>query len=150
LKKKRNKRPLSDKQTNLDKPIGFYVWSFLGILGALIFLYTCIRPVRVIGFDSGWLPFLLDGTLQHKLGEVFLWVPFFFAGLFTYTKSQLELNQFIERWKYPMMLGGILNLISWFDLKDDVWWHPFCWVVLFWGIFGAWLCRKLFLPRASN
>ncbi|MEM8906315.1 MAG: hypothetical protein AAGD05_00600 [Bacteroidota bacterium] len=125
-------------------------WLILGGLALFAFLLTCIRPIRALGFSNGWLPFLLDGTLQHKLGEVLLWIPFYYIGLSTFHQTQSDLLQRILSFRWSMLLGGILNLIAWWSLRHDVWWHLFCWVIFFWGLFAVPLCKRLFLPRAMD
>lgn len=134
----------------MKKKLGFYHWVKMGFVGLFIFMLTCIRPIREIGFSSGFQPFLYDGTMQHKVGELFLWIPFFYIGLSTFNLDRTALLQLIERCRWPMFLGGLLNLISWFSLKGVVWWHPFCWVIFLWGVFAVPLCKHLFLPRAIN
>ncbi len=135
------------KPTNPKVDNAYYIWLGAGILAMLIFALTCIRPIQRIGFSDGFLPFLYDGTIQHKIGELFLWIPFFYIGLNTFSKNRAELNALIERYRWSMMFGGFLNLVAWFSLKDVMWWHPFCWVVFFWGLFAVPLCRFLFLER---
>ena len=133
----------------MKKANGYYFWLGLGVLSLFIFALTCIRPIRAIGFSNGILPFLLDGKIQHKIGELLLWIPFFYIGLSTFDLNRSELLQLIDRYRWPMFFGGLLNLISWFSLKDQAWWHPFCWFIFFWGLFAVPVCKRLFLPRAK-
>jgi len=124
-------------------------WLSLGALALVLFFLTCIRHLRRLGISDGLQPYVFDGTIQHKVGELFLWIPFYFIGLATFHKTKSELEQMIYRFAPLMFLGGVLNLISWFSLKSVVIWHPFCWVVFFWGLFAVPLCKWLFLPRAK-
>jgi len=123
-------------------------WSILGWVVFLIFVMTCIRAMNMVGFENGFLPFWKDPRMQHKIGEFILVAPFFFIFLASFTKDKRTVNQMINWSALPMIIGGSMNLYSWFGLKDHVFWHPFCLVIFVWGLLAVPICKKYFLARA--
>ena len=104
----------------------------------------------MVGYENGNLSIWEIPHMQHKIGEIFLVIPFFFIFLGTYTKNKESLNKMINWSALPMFIGGSMNLYAWFELKDLVLWHPFCFVVFAWGLLAVPICRKYFLPMAKE
>ena len=127
----------------------YLFWRKFGITVFTIFTLTCIRIIYNIGFSQGIFAILSEPRIMHKIGELFLIVPFYFIYLYTYTHPRKRINQMITWSAIPMFIGGSMNAYAWFELKDMVFWHPFCWILFLWGLFAVPISKKFFLPLAK-
>ena len=135
---------------NMKRRKEYLFWMTFGIFCLLLFIATWIRRVGIIGHDKGLMHILQEPTIIHKIGEVLLLGPFFIIFMGSFTQSRQKIYKWINIAAIPMLVGGVLNLYAWFELKDLVFWHPLCLFIFAWGMVAVPLCRKYFIVRAMK
>jgi hypothetical protein len=117
---------------------------WLVVVAALLWL--CAELVRVSGevrAASGWAGLPFDGVVQHKVGELLIAIPFAAVTLLTYMWEEGRLLLLIRRTRAAMWLGGILNGVAWLSLRHIKVWHPYCLLLLVFGLVGPWVAGLL-------
>jgi len=113
----------------------------------VLFLLSIIRILITMDYSEPYGYWIL----LHKLGEVFLFIPFYRTGmLWLYDERERKILRYLNRWQYVMLLGGVLNLLAGEGLKGVVWWDWFCSVIFIFGVISQPLGKWLFTRRRYN
>jgi len=136
--------------------IMFWLMSLVGILAFGYMLAELGRVFLEVVNRSGVSAIPLDGVIQHKIGELMVSVPLFLVVLLSYVWSKERLFTFASRLQIVMIVGGLLNGIAWYGLRERESWDSFfriwCLIILVVGLFGSqtakWLVSKT--KRISN
>ena len=130
------------------RTILFWLWLTFGIFSLYTFIKLAIpkiKEVHAIGKKRAWF---LDSRITHKVAELMIWIPFFFIILWTINYPAGTILYFIDYTEPIMVAGGILAGYSYFDAKGKYWWAHAMWLLMIWGIFGAWMAKNWVLPWA--
>ncbi len=129
------------------------------IVGIIMFVWLFAELGRILlevvnrsGVPS--IPF--NGVVQHKIGELMVGAPLFLVALLSYVWSKERLVAFADRMQIVMIIGGLLNGLAWYSLRERESWDKFfrtwCLIILVFGLFGSqtakWLVSKT--ERISN
>ncbi len=131
----------------------------MSLVGAVAFVWMFAELGRVfleVVNRSGVSAIPLDGVVQHKIGELMVSVSLFLVVLLSYVWSKERLFTFASRMQFVMIVGGLLNGIAWYGLRERESWDSFfriwCLIILVVGLFGSqiakWLVSKT--KRISN
>ena len=90
-------------------------------------------------FDISSIP--LDGVIQHKVGELMVGAPLFLVALLGNIWSKEKLFALSHRTRIVMIVGGLLNGLAWYSLRERETWDSFfriwCLILLFVGVLGS-------------
>ncbi len=131
----------------------------MSLIGAVAFVWMLAELGRVlleVVNGSGVSAIPLDGVVQHKIGELMVSISLFMVVLLSYVWSKERLFTFASRMQIVMIVGGLLNGIAWYGLRERESWNSFfriwCLIILVVGLFGSqiakWLVSKT--KRISN
>lgn len=118
------------------------------LVGIPAFIWLLVELIRVFlgvvnyaGVSSA--PF--DGVIQHKVGELMVGAPLFLTLLLSNKWSKDRVLALADRTRGLMILGGLLNGLAWYSLREREAWNSFfrvwCLVLLFVGLFGAQIAK---------
>ena len=133
----------------------------MSLVGAVAFVWMFAELGRVlleVVNRSGISSIPLDGVVQHKIGELMVSVSLFLVVLLTYVWSKERLFTFASRMQIVMIVGGLLNGIAWYGLRERESWDSFfriwCLIILVVGLFGSqmakWLVSKTKRISSAN
>lgn len=134
----------------------FWLMSLVGTI-AFVWIFAELGRVFLEVINrSGISAIPLDGVVQHKIGELMVSVSLFLVVLLSYVWSKERLFTFASRMQIVMIVGGLLNGIAWYSLRERESWDSFFrisyLVILVVGLFGSqtakWLVSKT--KRISN
>lgn len=115
--------------------IAAFVWLFAELVRA--FLEVVNR------FGMAAIP--LDGVIQHKVGELMIGAPLYLVALLGNRWSKEKLFALANRTRIVMIVGGLLNGLAWYSLRERETWDSFfriwCLILLFVGLFGSQIAR---------
>jgi hypothetical protein len=130
----------------------FDFW-FVGTTGAIAFIWLfaeLVRVLRQVIAQQGAVGIIIDGVIQHKIGEILVAAPLFLLTLLSDKWSKDKLLRLVSYTEFVMVAGGLLNALAWFNLGEQEDWTSFfriwCLVLFVTGFFGAfigrWFVRK--------
>lgn len=103
---------------------------FAVIIGLAGLIYDFVRYISKISYSIWSKNFLLDGVIQHKIGEFIIFIVLMSIVIYSKSHTKEAVLQLSKK-LYPfIILGGVLNLIAWFDVVDRASWHIWC-LILF-------------------
>jgi len=126
-----------------DKSSIYYKIQKAGKVVLVLFLISIVRILVTMDYSEPYGYWILI----HKLGEVFLFVPFYRAGMLSFHEGERKVMRYLNRWQYVMLFGGVLNLLAGDGLKGIVWWDWFCSVVFILGVIAQPLGKWLFTQQ---
>ena len=126
-----------------DKPKQYYLWRKIAWATGIIFGLSIIRILFTMDYSEPFGYWIMI----HKLGEVFLVVPFWRAGMLSTYQGSRRVSTFLRRWQYVMLAGGIMNLVAGQGLAGEVWWDWFCNWVFIGGVLAQPLGEWLFVKK---
>ncbi len=116
-------------------------WLML-LVGTIAFVWLFAELGRVwseVVSRAGVSSIPFDGVVQHKIGELMVGAPLFLIALLSYARSKERLFAFANRMQIVMIIGGLLNGIAWYSLRERVSWDSFfriwCLIILVVGLF---------------
>lgn len=116
----------------------------MSLIGAIAFVWMFAELGRVfleVVNRSGVSAIPLDGVIQHKIGELMVSVSLFLVVLLSYVWSKERLFTFASRLQIVMIVGGLLNGIAWYGLRERESWDSFfriwCLIILVVGLFSS-------------
>ena len=116
----------------------------MSLVGIAAFVWLIAELVRVfleVVNRSGISFTPLDGVVQHKVGELMVGAPLFLVALLGNIWSKEKLFALVSRTRGMMIVGGLLNGLAWYSMRERVAWDSFfriwCLVLLFVGLFGS-------------
>ena len=123
---------------------------FVGIAAFIWLFAELVRVFLEVVNRSGVSSIPLDGIIQHKVGELMVAVPLFLIMLLGNIWSKEKLFALANRMRIVMIVGGLLNGVAWYSVRDRMasgsFFRIWCLVLLFVGLFGApiakWLVSK--------
>jgi len=128
----------------------------MALAGIPAFIWLLIELIRVFSEvvnRSGILSVPLDGVIQHKVGELMVATPLFILLLLSNKLSQQRIFALANRSRIIIIVGGLLNGLAWYSLREREAWNSFfriwCLVLLFVGLFGAQIVKWL-VSRAKE
>jgi len=138
--------------------IMFWFMSLVGILAFGYMLAELWRVFLEVVNRSGVSAIPLDAVIQHKIGELMVSISLFLVVLLSYVWSKERLFTFASRLQIVMIVGGLLNGIAWYGLRERESWDSFfriwCLIILVVGLFGSqmakWLVSKTKRISSAN
>jgi hypothetical protein len=117
---------------------------WLVVTAALLVLCAALgRVVMEVLATEGWAGVPFDGVVQHKVGELLIAIPFAVLAPLSRVWDGERLQLFILRTRVSMLLGAILNGVAWLSLRYSKSWHPWCLLLLVFGLAGPWVALRL-------
>lgn len=132
----------------MDKQkFNFWLMSLVGIAAFTWLLIELIRVFFEVVNRSGVSSIPLDGVIQHKIGELMIGVSLFLILLLSNKWTKEKVFVFANRTQIIMIIGGILNGLAWFSLRERESWDSFfriwCLILLFVGLFGSQIAKLI-------
>ena len=130
-----------------NQKLNFWVMTLVGIPAFGWLLAELVRAfLQVVNRSGIWsVPF--DGVIQHKVGELMVGAPLFLILLLGNKWSKERTLALASRSQGLMILGGLLNGLAWYSLREKDAWNSFfriwCLTLLFVGLFGSQLAKAL-------
>ncbi len=123
------------------------------LIGIPAFVWLFIELMRVFLEDvnrSGIASVPSDGVIQHKIGELMVGTPLFLVFLLSSKWSKEKIFTLINSLQIVMIIGGLLNGLAWFSLRERETWNSFfrmwCLILLIVGLLGTpiakWVVNK--------
>lgn len=108
------------------------------------FIWLCVELVRVfleVIKQSGIASVPLDGVIQHKVGELMVGASLFLILLLINKWSKEKILALANRLQIVMIVGGLLNALAWFSLRERESWDSFfriwCLILFIVGLLGT-------------
>jgi hypothetical protein len=127
--------------------IMFWLMLLVGII-AFVWMFAELGRVclEVVNRSGVWsIP--LDGVVQHKIGELMVSITLFLVLLLSYVWSKDRLFAFANRMQIVMIVGGLLNGLAWYSMRERADWDSFfriwCLIILVVGLFGSQIAKWL-------
>lgn len=113
------------------------IMLIIGFVGFGIMFYELVKVFTGVVNNEGVRFVPLDGVIQHKVGELMIFVSFFSILLFSKIWTKERVFALADKIKFVMLIGGILNGLAWLTVSDKLAWsHSFRLWCLFLLIFG--------------
>ena len=132
------------------KLIFFYCWSVFGVIALGLFIKMAIPKVKEAMAKKDSSVWWKDSVLTHKVAELLIWIPFYFVILWSLYEPPTEVQSFVDRTDWVMIIGGLIAFYSFFDARKKYWWAYPILILALWGILGPWLSLNYVLPILSN
>ncbi len=134
----------------------FFWWKVFTVtsvsLGMAWMFYELLRVGRGIMEASGIAAVFSDGVVLHKIGELLIAGPFV-IGLFLpmfWQREDRDPTRILTAVRIALLVGGLLNGVAWLSLRYRVDWHPWCLILLAWGVVGFLFIRKISLTTLEK
>ena len=132
-----------------NQKVNFWLMVVVGVPAFVWLIAELIRVFLEVVNRSGFKSVPFDGVIQHKVGELMVGAPLFLILLFSNKWPKEKVFAFINRTQLLMIVGGLLNGLAWYSLREREAWNSFfrvwCVILLFLGLFGGpiakWLVR---------
>lgn len=130
-----------------NRKLNFWLMLLVAIPAFVWLLVELVRVTSEVINRFGISSVPLDGAIQHKVGELMVGVPLFLILLLSYKWAKAKVLSLVSGTQILMIIGGLLNALAWYTLRDRESWNSFfriwCLVLLFVGLFGAQIARRL-------
>src|SRR5687767_1935695 len=125
------------------RTLNFWIIAVVGTVAFVWMIAELVRVVFEVGNQSGLAAVPLDGVVQHKVGELMVGVPFVSILALTNLWSAAKIRLLIRRSVIVMVVGGLLNALAWYSLRDRVAASDFlriwCLIIFAFGLSAPWL-----------
>ena len=130
-----------------NRKLNFWLMALAGIPAFIWLLAELIRVFLEVVNRSGILFVPLDGVIQHKVGELMVATPLFLLLLLSNKWPRERIFALANRTRIIMIVGGLLNGLAWYSLREREAWDSFfriwCLTLLFVGLFGSQIAKWL-------
>ena len=139
----------------MDKQkLNFWVMTLIGIPAFIWLFVELIRVFLEVVNRSGFSSVPFDGVIQHKIGELMVCTPLFLIFLLSNRWSKEKIFALANRTQIAMVIGGLLNALAWFSIREREVWTSFfriwCLILLFVGLFGSQIAKYLVSRTKEN
>ena len=128
-----------------NRRLNFWFMALAGIPAFIWLVAELIRALLEVEARSGISSAPLDGVIQHKVGELMVATPLFLLILLINKWPEERIFSLADRTRVIMIVGGLLNGLAWYSLREREAWGSFfrmwCLVLLFVGLFGSRIAR---------
>ena len=132
--------------------LNFWIITVVGIVAFGWMIAELVRAVLEVGNQAGVQAVFWDGVVQHKVGELMVGVPFVAILALANLWPKERVRVWIRRTVVLMVIGGLLNVIAWYSLRDRIAATDFlrlwCLTIFAFGLIGSWLLT-LMLERMN-
>ena len=133
-----------------NKKPNFWLMLLVGVAAFVWLFAELVRVFLEVVHRSGIPSVPLDGVIQHKVGELMVAGPLFLIVLLGNIWPKGKLAALADRARVVMVVGGLLNGLAWYSVRDRMaagsFFRVWCLVLLVVGLFGAriakWLVSK--------
>ena len=129
----------------------------MALIAIPAFVWLFVELIRVfleVSNRSGVASVPFDGVIQHKIGELMVGAPLFLIFLLSNKWSKEKVFTLANRMQIIMIIGGLLNGLAWFSLRERETWDSFfrvwCLILLFVGLFGSPIAKYLVSVTKKN
>lgn len=123
------------------KKLNFWLMSLIGTAAFVWLFAELVRVLLEVVDRSGVSSIPSDGVIQHKVGELMVGAPLFLIALLGNVWPKGKLFALADRTRIPMVVGGLLNGLAWYSMRERAGWDSFfrawCLVLLLVGLFGS-------------
>ena len=130
-----------------NQKLNFWLMLLVAIPAFVWLLAELIRVFLEVVNRSGLLSVPFDGVIQHKVGELMVGTPLFLILLLSNKWSKERIFALANRTQVMMIVGGLLNGLAWYSLREREAWDSFfrvwCLILLFVGLFGSQIAKWL-------
>ncbi len=128
-----------------NKKLSFWLMVIVGIPAFVWLVAELMRVFLEVVNRSGISSAVLDGVLQHKVGELMICAPLFLILVLGNKWSKEKVAALTDRMRALMIAGGLLNALAWYSLREREAWDSFfrvwCLILLFAGLFGSQIAK---------
>lgn len=101
-----------------------WIMTAVGLAGMAWLLWDFrVKGAAIMGND-GVAGFIAHATFQHKLGELFIFLPLFVAAMLAEGRSWAAARHWLWRTWPATILGSALNLLAWMNSSALPWHDP--------------------------
>ena len=126
--------------------LSFWLMTLVGVPAFIWLLAELVRAFLEVIDRSGVPSVPFDGVIQHKVGELMVAAPLFVTLLLATRWPKERAYALATRARVIMIVGGMLNGLAWYSLRERVAWDSFfrvwCLVLLFVGLFGSRIAKR--------
>jgi hypothetical protein len=130
-----------------NQKLNFWLMSLVGLPAFVWLIAELIRVFFEVVNRSGFLSVPFDGVIQHKVGELMVGVPLFLILLLDNKWSKERTLALADQMQGWMIVGGLLNGLAWYSLREREAWNSFfrvwCLILLFVGLFASQIAKWL-------
>ncbi len=125
----------------------FWVMTAVGVVAFGWMIAELVRVVLEVANASGFRSLLMDGVVQHKVGELMVGIPFVTILALSNLWAKERVRSLIRGLAAVMLVGGVLNAIAWYSLSDRIAAGDFlriwCLIIFVFGLTGPWLLTRM-------
>jgi hypothetical protein len=124
-----------------NRKLSFWVMTLVGVPAFVWLLAELVRAFAEVVGRSGISSVPFDGVIQHKVGELMVGAPLFLALVLSNVWPAGRAADLARRTRAVMAVGGLLNGLAWYSLRERETWDSFfrvwCLILLFAGLLGS-------------
>lgn len=130
-----------------NRALSFRLMTLVGVPAFIWLFAELARVLAEVARRSGPSGIPFDGVVQHKVGELMVAAPLFGILLLGNRWPREQVLRLVDRTRLVMLLGGVLNGVAWYTLREPMVWSSFfrlwCLILLIVGVSGAEIARWL-------
>ncbi len=133
--------------------INFWLIFVVALIAFGWMIAELLRVFFEVKSQSGLSAVPFDGVMQHKIGELMVGIPFVAVLAVSNLWAREKVLYLIRRTRFVMIIGGLLNALAWYSLREKVEADSFlriwCLVIFVFALVGSWLLSWM-VNRTKN